>query len=132
VSDTEWTRPPPRKPRALAPGRPTVLSIFYGYPDELVARWCGVTPSAVRQYKNGKRRPSKAVVRLFMLHRDRRVLGPEWKGWILKPDGIVDPDGNETSRSQLHNYFWIVQLARRLAYERDDPLAQGEFEKLLG
>jgi hypothetical protein len=132
MSDVDWKRPPPRTPRPLPPGRPTVLSIFYGYPDELVARWCGVTAAAVRQYKNGKRRPSKAVVRLFMLHRDRRVLGPEWKDWIIKPDGIVDPDGNETSQSQLHNYFWIVQLARRLAYERDDPLAQGEFEKLLG
>jgi len=71
-------------------------------------------------------------VRLFMLYRDRRVLGADSKDWIVKQDGIVDPDGNETSRSQLHNYFWIVQLARRLAYERDDPLAQGEFEKLLG
>ena len=84
-----------------------------------------------RLYKSGKRKPSRAVVRLFMLHRERRVLGVEWKGWLVKPDAIVDPDGNETSRTLLHNYFWIVQLARRLAYERDDPRVHAEFERLL-
>jgi Phage protein len=66
-----------------------------------------------------------------MLHREHRVLGPEWKGWLVKPGGIVDPDGNETSRSQLHNYFWIVQLSRRIVYDRDDPRLHAEFEKLL-
>ena len=130
MSDTHWTRPPPRAPRPL-PAKRIVLSIFSGYPDELVARWCGISVSTVRLYKSGKRKPSRAVVRLFMLHRERRVLGVEWKGWLVKPDAIVDPDGNETSRTLLHNYFWIVQLARRLAYERDDPRVHAEFERLL-
>jgi hypothetical protein len=109
-----------------------VLSVFYGYPDELVARWCGITPTAVRQYKTGKRKPSRAVMRLFLLHRERRVLPIECKGWLVKLEGVVDPDGNETSWSQLHNYFWILQLARRLVYERPDPAVHREFEKLLG
>jgi hypothetical protein len=25
-------------------------------------------------------------------YRSGLVLGPEWKDWIVKPDGIVDPD----------------------------------------
>ena len=94
MSDSEWTRPPPRTPRPLGPR--TVLSIFYGYPDEVVAAWCGITAAAVRQYKTGKRKPSRTVVRLFMLHREGRVLGAQWKGWQVKPDSLVDPEGNET------------------------------------
>jgi hypothetical protein len=47
--------------------------------------------------------------------------GPTRRDSIIKPDGIVDPDGKETSRAQLHSYFWIVQFARRLAYDREDP-----------
>ena len=70
-------------------------------------------------------------MRLFLLYRDRRVLGPEWAGWLVKPDSIVDPDGNETGRSQLHNYFWIVQFARQMAGERGGD-AYREFWKLLG
>jgi hypothetical protein len=58
-------------------------------------------------------------------------LGSKWRDWIIKPDSIVDPDGNETSRAQLHNHFWIVQFARRLAYDREDPALHREFEKLL-
>lgn len=130
MSDVDWKRPPPRTPRPL-PAKRAVFSIFYGYPDELVARWCGISAATVRQYKLGKRKPSRTVVRLFMLHREGRVLGPEWKGWLVKPDSIVDPDGNETSRALLHNYFWIAQFARQLAYERDDARVHAEFERLL-
>ena len=86
--------------------------------------------ATARLYKAGKRRPSKTVAKLFLLHRDRRVLGDTWRDWIIKPDSIVDPDGNETSRTLLYNYFWIVQFARRLAYEREGG-AGAEFEKLL-
>jgi hypothetical protein len=126
--DDNWTRPPPRVPRP--PGPPAVFTIFHGYPAELIAEWCGISVASARLYKVSKRKPSKAVAKLFLLHRDRRVLGPQWQDWIVKPDSIVDPDGNETSRSLLHNYFWIVQFARRLAYDREDG-ARAEFEKLL-
>jgi hypothetical protein len=129
---SEWTRPKPTVKPAIPGGKPLVFTVFYGYPAELVAEWCGVSLATARLYKAGKRKPSKPVVKLFLLHRDRRVLGPEWNGWIVKPGSIVDPDNNETSRSQLHNYFWIVQLARRLSSECEDARAGEEFERLLG
>lgn len=125
--DDNWNRPLPRTPRP--PGAPAVFTIFHGYPAELVAEWCGISIASARLYKAGKRKPSKTVAMLFLLHRDRRVLGPQWRDWVIKAESI-DPDGNETSRSQLHNYFWIVQFARRLAYDREDG-ASAEFEKLL-
>lgn len=71
-------------------------------------------------------------MRLFLLHRDRRVLSAEWQGWVIKPDAIVDPDGNETSRSQLHNYFLIVQFARQLAAERGEDVASRFWQLLSG
>jgi hypothetical protein len=108
-----------------------VLSIFYGYPAETISKWCGVSVNTANAYKAGRRRPSAAVTRLFMLHRERRVLGPAWRGWVVKHDSIVDPDGNETSRSQLHNYFWIVQFARHLAGEHGEETHR-EFYRLLG
>jgi hypothetical protein len=65
------------------------------------------------------------------MRRDGRGLGPKWKGWQLKAGSIVDPDGNETSAVQLHNYALIVQYTRHLAGEHGEG-ARTEFYKLLG
>jgi hypothetical protein len=118
MSEPEWTRPPARAPHPAKPARP--LTMFYGYPAEVIAEWCAISVATARRCKAGKRKPSPSVERLFTLHRDRRVLGPSWRGWLVKPDSIVDPDGNETGRMQLYNYFWVVQFARHLAAERSE------------
>jgi hypothetical protein len=70
-------------------------------------------------------------MRLFYAAPGRTRVGPGWKGWQLKADSIVDPDGNETPRTLLHNYFFIVQYARHLAGEHGEE-ARREFYKLLG
>lgn len=126
--DDNWTRPPPRTPRPPEP--PGVVTIFTGYSAALVAEWCGISLATARLYKAGKRKPSKAVVKLFVLHRDRRVLGPEWHGWLVKADSIVDPEGNETTRPLLHNYQFIMQFARQSAAELGEQRRQ-EFDELL-
>jgi hypothetical protein len=89
-----------------------------------------VSLNTAQAYKAGRRAPSRSVMRLFTLHRDRRVLGPKWKGWVLTADSIVDPDGNETAIMLLHNYAFIVQYAAHLARENGEE-AQSEFYKLL-
>jgi len=104
--------------------------MFYCYPAEVIAEWCAVSLATAREYKLGRRKPPPPVARLFELHRDRRVLGPTWNGWLVKPDSIVDPDGNETGRMQLYNYFWVVQFARQLAAERSQ-VAHAQFYALL-
>ena len=77
-------------------------AIFYGYPVELIQAWCGVSRQTACLYKIGAPRPSKASVRLFVLHRDGRVLGAGWQGWSIRKDQLVDPDGN---------YYRLLKLA---------------------
>ena len=91
------------------------LNMFYGYPAELIAEWCSVARSTAYAWKTGSLKPSKPAARLFRLHRDRMVLNPEWKGWSVTRNAIVDPDGNETPRGLLHNYYLMVQYCRELA-----------------
>ena len=114
------------KVRRLRKGRPRkhpTPALFYGYSAALIAQWTGVTPSTARAYKCGLKKPGKSVVTLFELHRDRRVLTVEWHGWIVKPDVIVDPEGNETNRNLLRMYQMMMayahDLARRTGDERE-------------
>ena len=104
-------------------------AVFYGYPVELIQQWCGVSASTAAQYKNGTRKPSRQALRLFTLHRDLRVLGVGWEGWKVTKDGLVDPDGNQTSRDQLRAYWIVMQFARELASR--DKATEAEFWQLL-
>jgi transcriptional regulator with XRE-family HTH domain len=110
----------------MASRKVTYLSPFYGYPPKVIAAWCGVSVQTARAYKNGSKRPSRSVMRLFRLHREFRVLGESWDGWLIKDDGIVDPDGNVTTRPQLLAYWIVMQYAAELARsERESPTADG-------
>ena len=102
----DWVRPGPYKapPARRAVGRPrksTALTIFYGYPAGLIAEWCAVKLSTAHAYKSGRLKPGASVVKLFKLHAQRLVLTEDWAGWLVKPDAIVDPEGNETNRNLL-------------------------------
>ena len=90
-------------------------ALFYGYPVELIQSWCGVSRQTAYLYKIGTSTPSKSAVRLFVLHRDGRVLGPEWTRWTIRKDQLIDPEGNGTTQSQLRAYWMLIQLARELA-----------------
>lgn len=114
-------------------GRPRKQSVgnllFYGYPPELIAQWCGVTAHTAYLYKIGARKPSKHVMRLFVLHRDGRVLGPEWREWAVRKDRLVSPEGQETTQGQLAAYWLIVQLAADLAAK--DPETREQYWQIL-
>lgn len=103
--------------------------LFYGYPPELIARWCGVSEHTALLYKTGARKPSRQALRLFVLHRDGRVLGPEWREWFVHKNKLVSPEGQETTQSQLNAYWLVMQLARELTEK--DPEARQEFYPIL-
>ena len=115
--------------KARSNSRATTSLLFYGYPPELVALWCGVGLSTARLYKSGARKPSRQALKLFTLHRDGRVLGPEWREWAVRKDKLVSPEGQETTQGQLNAYWLIMQLARELA--RNDSDAYEEFHRIL-
>jgi hypothetical protein len=82
--------------------------MFYGYPAELVAEWCGVALWTAYAYKTGRLKRSKSAAKLFLLHRDRWILPPEWRGWMVTQYAIVDRERNETSCVLLQNYFLVL------------------------
>ncbi len=95
----------------------TFLGPFYGYPAEIISAWCGVSVRTAQAYKNGSKRPSPSVLKLFRLHKENRVLTDfgSWDGWTLNEKGIFDPDGNCTSPAQLQSYWLIMQYAAEVA-----------------
>lgn len=103
--------------------------LFDGYSAATLVRWCGVSRRTALAYKRGSRVPSVQTVRLFVLHRDRRVLTPEWeRGWVVTSTGIVDPEGKELPRAWVRGYFLLLQWARSLSRERG---LSAEYERRL-
>ena len=74
---------------------------------------------------------SSDLIKLWLIHRDRLVLTPEWKGWSIKADCIVDPEGNETTRSLLRMYQMMMQYAHDLARRTGDEHEIERFYELL-
>jgi len=108
---------------------PTRFTIFYGTPARVVADWCRVHINAAYQYKRGERVPNPQARRLFLLHREGRVLGDAWAGWRVHADRIVDPEGNVTAQAQLRAYSFVYQLAAELV--REHPAARERFHRFL-
>ena len=130
--ETQPPRPAVRLDLGAAVGRrkkSTGNLLFYGNPPELIAQWCGVTLHTAYLYKIGARKPSRHVQRLFVLHRDGRVLGSEWREWKVHKDRLVSPEGQETTQGQLAAYWLIIQLASDLASR--DPEAREEYRRIL-
>jgi hypothetical protein len=103
--------------------------LFYGYPPELIARWCGVSQRTALLYKTGVRKPSRQALRLFTLHRDGRVLTSAFRDWAVHNDKLVNPEGQEYTQGQLRAYQIVMQLARELASK--DPKKLDEYYEIL-
>lgn len=109
--------------------RPVTSIYFAGYPPEVIADWCCVSIETARRWKFCQAEPSTQAKRLFELHRERQILGHEWRGWIVKGNRLVDPEGHETTQGQLRAYYQVYQLCRELM--RDDADALARFADIL-
>lgn len=56
-------------------------------------RVCDVKKATAQHYKRGTRRPPPPAKRLWELHVQGRILGPDWKGYRVHRNELVDPDG---------------------------------------
>ena len=68
---------------------------------------------------------------MFHLHRDRLILTPEWRGWLIKPDAIVDPEGNEMNRGALRNCQLVLEYSRDLARRSGDEHEMEMYRRFL-
>ena len=107
---------------APEPERDRVVStVFYGVPAETVAQWCGVSVETAQRWKSGKAVPSRPALRLFELHRSRKVLASSgWDGWTVDGDALVGPDGKQFTHGQLRAYELLYQLCYELGRDRSD------------
>lgn len=106
-----------------------VFGVFYGFPAELVAEWCGVHVRTAQRWKDGRSQPSLSALKLFRLHSERRVLGKEWNGWLINQGNLVDPEGQSTTQGQLRAYAHVYALCRELA--RGDKSAESLLDRLI-
>ena len=112
------------------PERHSTKELFYGYPDWVIAEWCCVSLQTARHWKSGIRAPGPAATKLFMLHRDGRILTSEWEGWRLRNGKLCDPEGHETTQGQLRAYAFIYALAAE--FGRQNDAARRELDTIVG
>jgi hypothetical protein len=107
------------------------LSVFYGYPAELVAQWCAVSVATARAWKECRRKPSRQALRLFALYANEQVLTPQFRGFRVRKGALVDPAGQALSASQIGGYSMILQFAAELARSSSDGQDRARYYQLL-
>lgn len=88
-----------------------VINLLSLYPAEKLARWCLVTVKTARDWQAGRKRPSRRALKLLELHRSGRILGPEWEGWRVDGDRLIDPAGAVFERWQMEAHVVLYQIA---------------------
>ena len=106
-----------------------VSGVFFGYSAELISAWCLVSLETANKWKRGESMPSPQALKLFELHRDRRILGAGWDGWLVNKAELVDPEGNATTQGQLRAYYQVYQLCHELM--RGNEAAQADFAAIV-
>ena len=88
--------------------------MFFGYSTLLLSQWCLVDEDTALRWKRGEQTPSPQALLLFKLHRDGRILGPEWQGWHVRGAQIVSARNQSTTQGQLRAYAINYQLLHEL------------------
>lgn len=91
--------------------KPARISAFRNTLPEIVAEWCAISVSTARHFLSGHRRPSPPVRKLYELHREGKILGPEWDGWRIKGNKLLDPHGKHVTPELLEIWELVWQIA---------------------
>jgi hypothetical protein len=81
--------------------RKPVCNLFNGYQVEEIMRVCVVSKATAQHFKRGTRLPSPQAQRLWWLHLHGRILGPDWDGFRVHRNELVDPDGLVYSAGEI-------------------------------
>jgi hypothetical protein len=90
-----------------------------------------VTPARARAWKGGRTKPSRQALKLFWLHANELVLTPEFRGFRIRKDTIVDPHNQVLSRSNFEGYHQWLQFAAEAAKSSKDPAMLDRYYALL-
>lgn len=90
-----------------ARGSGSVVSIFQGYPVQLLQKWCLVTYQTAMHWKRGTRPPSRLAVKMFRLHSQGQIVTPLFDGWRF----------NEKTGEFVSSEGWSFSPGRIRAYE---------------
>lgn len=64
---------------------------LFGIPVKEIARICGCSLKTAQRYKAGHTVPG--YCELAMLRRDLGCFAAEWRGWTIRGEDLVSPDG---------------------------------------
>lgn len=83
------------------PSSKSASDLFFGYQVEEIVRVCVVSKATAQHFKRGTRLPSPQAQRLWWLHVHGRILGPDWDGFRVHRNELVDPDGLVYSAGEI-------------------------------
>jgi hypothetical protein len=105
---------------------------LYGISIKEIARICQVDLTTARRWKRGARCPPKSA--LLLILGDLGAFGNEWRGWIIREDKLISPEGWEIKagevlavplmRQQIAVYqSELRQIAARVLMMQEQPTA---------
>ena len=113
----------------------------FGLHFKVIAEACGVSPKTAMRWKTGQSVPPKTA--LMIIERDLGCFSPAWRGWRIRGEELVSPEGwiitrndvlaTPLMRSQLAIYQAENRALREILdheeFDEDQPLpSQVTFE----
>lgn len=101
-----------------------------------IARICHVSAKTAKRWKDGTVCPPKTA--LMVLSRDLGWLDPDWRGWKIRGDSIISPDGWTISRNDalsvplMHGQIAALRGELRKVREAHEQAKFGEDQPLPG
>lgn len=74
-------------------------TVLYGIPINEIARICRVSLKTAARWKDGTICPSYCAIQ--MLARDLSCFAPEWRGWTIKGEELLSPEGWSITRNDV-------------------------------
>lgn len=97
--------------------------------EMLLAEICEVSYKTVLNWKRGKTKPPKSakIIGELIWHRDLGAIFPEWEGWRIEKNMIVNPSGECWTKKDLE--AWWIDRQILASYRKNEDYSQIQREK---